>query len=313
MTPEALKRATPPKVLSALADGLGVARGENGGWHCPFHDDSTPSLGIFAATRSSPVHGRWKCQGCGRHGDALALVRSMRGLNLGAAMEWLASWLENTAADSFSLPTGASKAGADPDIVRRYECRYENAVALTHDWLCGDKKLDVDAEWVVKEFRLGADKGELILPCWRANGEEESRVSIAIRYPPWQKRDKRAKGPIDALYGEWRDRGQSKVVLCEGESDTLAVSWWLRERKRILVMGGRGKDHPLTDRIIGMLSKRAVVLLPDADRAGQGWARAWRTALGRSGADVRVAGLPAGTDACLAGQRAVWRALRRSS
>jgi hypothetical protein len=41
-------------------------------WVCPFHADRNPSLSVVPGT------GRWKCFGCGVHGDAIDLVRKLR-------------------------------------------------------------------------------------------------------------------------------------------------------------------------------------------------------------------------------------------
>src|SRR5258707_2551761 len=65
--------------LAAVATGLlGPAPGRTGEhgrrlwWRCPFHDDRNPSLVV------DPVKRRWRCYGCGEHGDAANLVMRLQ-------------------------------------------------------------------------------------------------------------------------------------------------------------------------------------------------------------------------------------------
>lgn len=118
-------------------------------------------------------------------------------------------------------------------------------------------------------------------------------------------------GSTDRFYGEWRDAGRSHVVVTEGQSDTLAVSAWLRDRVvDVLGLFGasavRGVDiAPLVD--------RTVVLLPDRDdRFGTGLKAAEGLAERLVGValEVRIADLPDGTDACKAGRDVVLEALK---
>ena len=45
-------------------------------WACPFHDDSTPSLALVADGR------KWRCFGCGEHGDAVDWLGKREGLSV---------------------------------------------------------------------------------------------------------------------------------------------------------------------------------------------------------------------------------------
>ncbi|WP_165249798.1 CHC2 zinc finger domain-containing protein [Paludisphaera soli] len=71
--------------LEAVAVALlGEPPGRKGGgrlwWSCPFHPDRNPSFVV------DPDRGRWKCWGCGEHGDAAALVMKLDGSTFPAAV-----------------------------------------------------------------------------------------------------------------------------------------------------------------------------------------------------------------------------------
>jgi DNA primase len=46
---------------------------------CPIHEDHTPSLSIF---RGHDGVDRWRCHGCGAHGDAIDLEAVLSGRSL---------------------------------------------------------------------------------------------------------------------------------------------------------------------------------------------------------------------------------------
>src|ERR1022692_2798429 len=64
-------------LAKVITDLLGPARGRRGEagkrlwWLCPFHEDRNPSFCVTSG-RSN-----WKCFGCGKHGDAITLVRHL--------------------------------------------------------------------------------------------------------------------------------------------------------------------------------------------------------------------------------------------
>lgn len=50
---------------------------------CPFHEDKTPSLYIYSQSN------RFHCFGCGAHGDAIAFVRKVTGMDFKEAVYYL--------------------------------------------------------------------------------------------------------------------------------------------------------------------------------------------------------------------------------
>jgi hypothetical protein len=314
--------ATPPNVLRALAQTLGIAQGERGTWRCPdpAHDDQHPSASIQPSRRHAG--GILICGVCSKPNDAIDLIRYGKGLDFLDARKWLVRWLADEA------PPPACPPPASPlrvDLVELAMCRARNAERLATAFFA-DKGLDVDPAWAVAAWNLG-ELGDLLwLPYFGTPGEEKGG-SAADRVPgivgatkrwkvadgSWGKKAERGSQRRDVFYGEWRDAGRRTVVICEGESDALALSWWLRE-KRVDVLGACGASQVLTRRMVRRLAGRRVVLLPDGDDAGQAWARRWRAAALAQAprTAVAVARLPHGADACVVGRRRTLVALRQA-
>lgn len=55
---------------------------------CPFHQDTRPSLSLYAAVDGVPAH--FHCFACGAHGNAVDLVKQVNGVDFKAGVEWLA-------------------------------------------------------------------------------------------------------------------------------------------------------------------------------------------------------------------------------
>lgn len=109
-------------------------------------------------------------------------------------------------------------------------------------------------------------------------------------------------------YGEWRDQRRRHVVVTEGQTDTLAVAAWLRDRP-VDVLGLFGTGRAYSGNLAPFADRSVVLLLdavPDARKAADGLAER----LVGVARDVHIADLPEGTDACEAGRDAVLEALR---
>ncbi|MBF0154392.1 MAG: toprim domain-containing protein [Magnetococcales bacterium] len=72
--------------LPDLASRLGMRRpGGRGNYHVPWREDNTPSLSIFGRNGNQ----KWKDLGTGDHGDAIDLVRKVKGIDTPEAMRYL--------------------------------------------------------------------------------------------------------------------------------------------------------------------------------------------------------------------------------
>lgn len=88
---EAVKAAVLGERFLALADELGAVKRKRSGalhWRCAcfLHGGNGPNLVLTPAT------GLWHCLSSCGGGDALELVQRARGLDFGAALEWLGAW-----------------------------------------------------------------------------------------------------------------------------------------------------------------------------------------------------------------------------
>ncbi len=73
------------EVVQRLGLGTPVKRGREFAVHCPFHEDSDPSL------RLNPEKQLWYCHPCGTGGDALQLLMRVRRIEFAEAVRELAA------------------------------------------------------------------------------------------------------------------------------------------------------------------------------------------------------------------------------
>ena len=81
MTVEGLETVSLPAVISRYGVELS-RRGRNLIGLCPFHADKDPSFTVFP-------DGRFKCFGCGEHGDAADFVQKAQGVDFKGALQIL--------------------------------------------------------------------------------------------------------------------------------------------------------------------------------------------------------------------------------
>jgi len=67
--------------LMTIMEQYRIEVDRHGKFLCPFHDDRTPSGKVYGE--------RWRCYGCGAHGDSIDLVMRMHGLTFQDALEVL--------------------------------------------------------------------------------------------------------------------------------------------------------------------------------------------------------------------------------
>jgi len=78
--------------LPEVAQRLGLELHRSGAGYvtlCPFHPDTKPSLRMFPSNGTSHQH--FHCFACNAHGDAIALVKQVRGDKFQDAVRWLAA------------------------------------------------------------------------------------------------------------------------------------------------------------------------------------------------------------------------------
>lgn len=73
-------RVNVPKLVAALGIDAREPRGSEMWAPCPFHGETEPSFQIKHAP-GEPENGLWRCFGCKAHGNAIGLVRDLRGVD----------------------------------------------------------------------------------------------------------------------------------------------------------------------------------------------------------------------------------------
>lgn len=347
-----IQAATPIERIEALADALGLDR-LGGDLRCPSpdHDDGRRSAGIFGVSASvyygSPAHGRWKCHGCDAGGDALELVMVARpDWGNVKAEAWIRKQIEQNP-DLPSSPTGSAKSTKpfDPTVARQARRNEQDAIELATDLFTGKGLDTASVPWVVRRWHLGGihwrGQWRLVMPYLRCSGGDGKLEIVQAKHryaevaeaggpagivTKWTKRIYGELPTDGMLFGEQLDRSQRTVVIAEGETDALALDVWLRRdavRERVfgteepvLVLGWVNAGALPTDRLVGLLAGRRVVLVPDRDdKDGAGFrcADRWSARLVHEPRTrVCVASLPHGEDVASAGRTAALGALRNA-
>ena len=214
--------------------------------HCPLHEDRRPSLSL------NLTKGVWWCHACGKGGGVRRLAQMLGG--------------DLDAADLAVRTLRLEPDTPDPDFsIHATDC----ADYLDYTWpkplvdFCVSKGIDREA---VIEFGIGWDekRGAISFPYWD-NGR---CLSIQYRYPDGSRSQE--TGGKRGLYGVDGIRGAERVILTEGESDTLRM-WSVMHPEGYSVAGVPGaasgnKRWELWS--LDLLWADRIFIAFDADEAG---------------------------------------------
>jgi hypothetical protein len=289
--------------LAAVATNqLGPApgrRGERGRrlwWRCPLgtHEDSNPSFCV------DPTKGRWRCFGCGVHGDAAALVMKLRGMTFPEAVATLAGGPSPTRPgkapgkpvarpapplppEPSGLPEAAALALVQSAAARLWTP--EGAESLAY--LTGPRRRL--APETIGAARLGWTPGVMVptragdrafqaqgwvIP-WFASG----RLALVKIRQPDGRRPKYAEAFRDPVRlicypsPEAIRPGQPLVVV-EGEFDALALGEALGELAAVVTLGS-ASARPGPAALRPMLAAAPWFIATDRDSAGDQAAAGW--------------------------------------
>lgn len=271
---------------------------------CPFHDDHDASFAIWKLDDDTELCGCWSCDF--RPGDVYDFLRRKRDVSFPEAVRLVADYAKAGLPTAPAIPERV----IDPEAPERFRAAVretEGKSLATLAELLLDKNHPATAEWVATEFKVGVRKGEIVIPHYGPNGELDAAK--------WRTLDRKPVAfpgsNLVALYGAWRDLGRRDVVLCEGESDTWAVAYLLRDSDVDVLGLPSGVSQKPKPEWVSQLRDRNVTLLFDGDDAGCRAAAQWIGSLSNQ-ADIRVAMLPEGEDAVSAGPAAAQTALSRA-
>lgn len=252
--------------------------------NCPLpgHDDSTPSFNLWAEDENG-VPQRYGCFGCGRGGDVVGLISEIEGLSDQAALTRAIKLAEQEAVDQYERKR-SPKTKKEP--VRPHSETYKMIVDSM-----GHREYEVLYRFMESKDMLGEELHNYATEewGWAAIGNEVVFVHQAlgneitgIKYRD-PRRTSGSKGRrnedgshFPALYGSWRDRGRPKVLLLEGETDTVWGAFSLRNESDWDVLGlPSGAGQRVDESWLELLEGRELVLGFDADSEGMKAAQKW--------------------------------------
>lgn len=276
--------------IVAVAEQLGLPISHDGSEFktlCLWHPDTNPSLGFFTGSDGAQ---RAKCHACDFHGDVFDLVQKKQGVTLSEAITLVVSMregglLEPPPLDRAPTPdldayASRTRGASDPDGV---------ILSLLHD-----RGISAPLAFVRDEFRVGVNEsGDVIIPHYDAH--QNVRAVKRRVLGTWEKKNVRGSR-MDALYGEWRDRGFEQVILAEGESDTWTLAWKWGADFDVLGLPSGVAETP-KDAWLERLRDRDVTIAFDADDAGRLGLQKWLEALVGVARSVMIAIIAEGADA----------------
>lgn len=286
-TPTEIKQRLP---LAYACARLGIALTSDGRAHCPFHSDRDPSFRIW--TGNDGVE-RFACFPCEiRGGDVFDLIERLRGCDFAEAVEIAERFLAELP-DDHEPPPRRCHALLTPDHwrgqiedARLNALRPEYAGALAVG--CG-----FPPGWgayLRDVWGCGVSvAGTVYMPHWDASG---ALIGCKIRRGAQKKAMPGSR--FTSLYGSWRPRRHSVVLLAEGETD---AAWAAAQATPLDVYAlPRGAASSVELEWLRFLDDAFVVLAFDADEAGAAATASWSLALGANGIRHDVLGLRPGTD-----------------
>ena len=224
----------------------------NAMYHCPFHEDRTPSL---SAHREDGV---WKCHQCLQAGDIEKLAL-LTGEQLDPSFVWgraIRKTLEVPPVEHDFGPLANSlyEAGISDKRGDRAIRSYMRS-----------RSISMDAR---HHFWLGWDGSRISFPYWYDDARKRGRCT-GIKYRDMAGHKSYETGSKHGIYNVEEVRGAGHVIICEGETDTLMA--WSNAPKPWRVCGVPGaKSSRLTweNRALDFLFAREILVMFDADEAG---------------------------------------------
>lgn len=280
-------------ILDLLARELGPPPGRGASvnfWRCPFHNDSQPSL------TGTPDGQHWKCFGCGKSGDAIALVRGLKpGIPFSQAVSLAGE------ADRFELgPNGESKRKplktpprplpkAEPkwsELVEPY-VRDASVLLLSDEGSKARAYLNARGipDEVIKSAGLGGcaasvkvshlgDDVNLHVGIWIPWRDDAGRViAIMVRRPKGcDPKYLSVKGSTRRGCYPRPPSGDLPIIVVEGELDALTLGSALAGAADVVTLGSASSDPERLDEadIARIISAPAIYAAHDNDPPKEG-------------------------------------------
>lgn len=270
---------------------------------CPWHEDTNPSLDVYTSRDGTQ---RFNCAPCGIDGDIFDLVLRVPGSPADTAGDAL-KWVRERKGD---LPEPPEAKPREPvDLREDLDNHTGNArLAMELFYAERDEAQHIDIDWIIEEFSIRATVTHtgLSIPHLPPGGWDDEVHAARLRYEDRDWKPQAITGSTHThLYGVHRLTGdETKVLLVEGESDTWAAAYWLRDHEDWAVVGlPNGAGQPPREQWIEMLTNARVevTVMFDGDDAGRRAAERWVSRLHTAGVATRVAPVPEESDVCTVG------------
>lgn len=280
----------------AYLTGVVAMSGEMVNCPLPGHEDSTPSFNLWDDDEQG-IPQRYGCFGCGRKGDVVSLIAEIEGLDVRAAMVRAAELGEEAKGAQFDRKKKAER--PQRDLREVYDALRdsfgETEFAVMHNFLDGKGFDGEDLEtYILDEWRWLATSSSIAM----SHFDREGKLT-GIKYRMGDKKWNETGSRYPALYGAWRDKGRRRVLLCEGETDTVWAAWSLRNEDIDVLGMPSGVSQEIRPEWLEHLSGRELIIAFDADppdkqgrRPGPEATMKWCAAR----PDAMVARLPEGED-----------------
>ena len=283
MPPDLLAEAKRRLPLPALMALLGHGDRAKKSARCPFHEDSSASLSVFAG---SGGESRWKCHaGCGQ-GDAidfLALARHLSNADACREYKRLAGLTDPTA--PAVPPPPSSRPVARPALHVGTDAEFATLGARRHIGEAG--------------LRLASGRGLLRFGQWRDRAAwfvtDDTGQNLQTRRldgQPWPQGCKaltlpgaRAAWPLGASQAT----GFRVILFCEGSPDLLAAHHFIAVEQRTDDAGAvamLGASLTIPPDALPYFAGIRVRFFPHADSAGRASVARWAHQLAQAGARV---------------------------
>ena len=270
---------------------------------CPFHEDENPSFAIYGEY----MH-RAGCWSCEFNGDIFDIIQAARDCDFREALKAAKKMID----DQIAVParresqTRAVPSAEDLSVAAR--ASYLNALDNSEpiQQFVRRKHLSMSAQWLIENWYIGVASysglGAILIPHL---GPAKEFTGYKVRSPSTPTIAARGSR-LTELYGVWRDKQSTSVILTEGETDAWSASFWFPKAD---VFGlPTGAQSRIQDHWVERLKYRDVYIIFDGDDAGRNSARKWAKALSSDTHVIRV-DLPAGEDICSLGESGVREAL----
>lgn len=278
-------------LLRALKLTIAKRRGTRAWMHCPFHDSETPTT--FFVRLDGDHAGDIHCFSCKARGSIFDLVMRVRRCDFKEARQFV-----RTQGKGFEAPRARVRIRERPVKLTRPVFRFPSEIVFDEPldtWVSGARDYVLGRGFTQEEvtrYRFGYAvdgtlAGRVVIPFYDRRGKPASYSARTFveEEPKYRTPDERDRANLGVLFGEnhWpRLEERDIVFVAEGAIDAISIELSLRRlgiRASIAALGGSDVRPP---HVISLATFTHVIVVTDADSAGDRAARVLASSLGRN-------------------------------